>query len=127
MGVSSHGSTFGGNPLASAVANAVLDVMLAPGFLDHVVAMGGLLRARLSDLSARHPEKIAEVRGQGLMVGLRTVEGNAEVATRLREAGLLTVPAADNVLRLLPPLTVSAEEIGLACDILAEACRAKAA
>jgi acetylornithine/N-succinyldiaminopimelate aminotransferase len=127
MTVSSHGSTFGGNPLASAVANAVLDVMLEEGFLEQVVAMGDLLRRRVEEIAARHPGRIAEVRGRGLMIGLRTVESNADVAARLRDAGLLTVPAADNVLRLLPPLTVSAEEIGIAGDILAEACRARAA
>ena len=127
MAVSSHGSTFGGNPLACAVANAVLDLVLDQAFLDEVKAKGELLHARLGDLAARHPDKIAEIRGQGLMVGIRTVETNTDVATALRDAGLLTVPAADNVVRLLPPLTVTRDEIALACETIAGALRAQAA
>jgi acetylornithine/N-succinyldiaminopimelate aminotransferase len=127
MTTSSHGSTFGGNPLATAAANAVLDIVLGEGFLASVTSKGDLLRARLDEIAARHPDKILEIRGQGLMIGIRTVETNTDVATTLREAGLLTVPAADNVIRLLPPLTVSEEEINLACDTLAGGLRAKAA
>jgi acetylornithine/N-succinyldiaminopimelate aminotransferase len=117
METSTHGSTFGGNPLATTVANAVLDVMLAPGFLDQVKARGELLRGKLDGIAGRHPDKIAEVRGQGLLMGVKTVANNAEVAARLRDADLLTVPASDNVVRLLPPLTVSEDEIALACEI----------
>ncbi len=117
MDTSTHGSTFGGNPLATTVANAVLDVMLAPGFLDQVKARGELLRGRLEEIAGRHPDKIAEVRGQGLLVGVKMIAPNAEVAAKLRDADLLTVPASDNVVRLLPPLTVSEEEIALACEI----------
>ena len=117
MEASTHGSTFGGNPLATTVANAVLDVMLAPGFLDQVKAKGELLRGRLEQIGARHPDKIAEIRGQGLLVGIKTVAPNAEVAAKLRDADLLTVPASDNVVRLLPALTVSEDEIALGCEI----------
>ncbi len=117
MEASTHGSTFGGNPLATTVANAVLDVMLAPGFLDQVKAKGELLRGMLEQIGARHPDKIAEIRGQGLLVGIKTVAPNAEVAARLRDADLLTVPASDNVVRLLPPLTVGEDEIALGCEI----------
>ena len=117
MDTSTHGSTFGGNPLATTVANAVLDVMLEPGFLDQVKARGELLRGRLEEIAGRHPDKIAEVRGQGLLVGVKMIAPNAEVAAKLRDADLLTVPASDNVVRLLPPLTVSEEEIALACEI----------
>ncbi|MCS6781065.1 MAG: aspartate aminotransferase family protein [Geminicoccaceae bacterium] len=122
-----HGSTFGGNPLACAVANAVLDVMLAEGFLDRVKAVGAYAERRIRETAAALPEAIAEVRGTGLMLGIKTVRPNTEVATLLREAGLLTVPAADNVLRLLPPLTVSEEEIERACAIIGETLRARAA
>lgn len=118
METSTHGSTFGGNPLATTVANAVLDVMLAPGFLDQVKARGELLRGRLEQIAARHPDKIAEVRGQGLLMGVKTVAPNAEVAAKLREADLLTVPASDNIVRLLPPLTVGEDEIALGCEIV---------
>ncbi|MDW8370041.1 MAG: aspartate aminotransferase family protein [Geminicoccaceae bacterium] len=127
MTAGAHGSTFGGNPLACAVANAVLDVMLAEGFLDRVKAVGAYAERRIRETAAALPEAIAEVRGTGLMLGIKTVRPNTEVATLLREAGLLTVPAADNVLRLLPPLTVSEEEIERACAIIGETLRARAA
>ena len=108
MTAGSHGSTFGGNPLAMAVANAVLDVMLGDGFLENVVRMGALLRGRLGDLAGRYPGRIEEVRGVGLMIGLKLgpkIDSLALIGS-LREAGLLTVPAAENVIRLLPPLIV---------------------
>ncbi len=103
----SHGSTFGGNPLAMAVANAVLDVVLAEGFLDGVAAAGAALRARLAGLSARFPGVVADVRGLGLMLGLKCVLPNRVMVERLMAEGLLTVPAGDNVVRLLPPLIIA--------------------
>ncbi len=106
-----HGTTFGGNPLAMAIGNAVLDVILAPGFLDHVVAAAEKFRHGLAKIVADHPAVFAEVRGQGLLSGLRCVVPNGEVQTRLREHGLLTVAAGDNVVRLLPPLTIGDVEI----------------
>ena len=127
MTAGAHGSTFGGNPLACAVANAVLDVVLAQGFLEGVAAKGALFKQRVEETAARLGGAILEVRGLGLMVGIKTARPNGEVAAELRAAGLLTVPAADNVLRLLPPLTVSEAEIEQGCAILAETLRAKAA
>ncbi len=115
----SHGSTFGGNPLGCAVANAVLDVLLEEGFLDNVRAQGLYLRERLEALRARHPERISDIRGLGLMLGLKPAMENTTFAARLRERGLLTVPAADNVVRLLPPLVIGREEIDLACETIA--------
>lgn len=106
-----HGTTFGGNPLAMSVANAVLDVMLAPGFLDHVTAISEKLRHGLTRIVAANPAVYDEVRGQGLLSGLRCVVPNGEVQTRLREHGLLTVAAGDNVVRLLPPLTIGDQEV----------------
>ncbi len=106
-----HGTTFGGNPLAMAVANAVLDVLLAPGFLDQVTAISARLRDGLTRIVAENPAVYAEVRGQGLLTGLRCVVPNGEVQTRLREQGLLTVAAGDNVVRLLPPLIIGAQEV----------------
>jgi acetylornithine/N-succinyldiaminopimelate aminotransferase len=106
-----HGTTFGGNPLAMAIGNAVLDVILAPGFLPHVVAAAEKFRHGLAKIVADHPALFAEVRGQGLLSGLRCVVPNGEVQTRLREHGLLTVAAGDNVVRLLPPLTIGDVEI----------------
>ncbi|WP_395829746.1 aspartate aminotransferase family protein [Elstera sp.] len=106
-----HGTTFGGNPLAMAMGNAVLDVLLEPGFLPHVVAAAEKLRHGLAKIVADNPAVYAEVRGQGLLTGLRCVVPNGEVQTRLREQGLLTVAAGDNVVRLLPPLTIGDAEI----------------
>ena len=124
MTAGSHGSTFGGNPLATAVANAVLDVMLEDGFLDHVVAMGDLIRDRLEGLKETYPGVIEEVRGLGLMIGLKLcpdMDPGAMIA-RLEEAGLLTVPAAENVIRLLPPLIVEESHIDDAMTMLDAVC-----
>lgn len=118
MTTSSHGSTFGGNPLASAVANAVLDVVLAPGFLEEVVKLGDRLGAGLEALAARRPDVIEQVRGQGLMRGLKVKPVNADFAAKGREHGLLTVPAAENVVRLLPPLTITPDEIDHGLELL---------
>ena len=118
-----HGSTFGGNPLAMAVANAVLDVMLEQGFLDRVVATGGLLADRLATLPERWPEVVDSVRGVGLMLGIRCLPANATVVERLRENGLLTVPAADNVVRLLPPLNITERHVDEAMVAIEAVCR----
>jgi len=127
MTLSTHGSTFGGNPLASAVAGAVLDVMLGEGFLATVEARGAYLREGAEALVARHGDSFELVRGTGLMLGLKPRRSNVEVAATLRAAGLLTVPAGDNILRLLPPLTVSEAEIDTALEIVAACCRDVAA
>jgi acetylornithine/N-succinyldiaminopimelate aminotransferase len=113
-----HGSTFGGNPLAMTVANAVLDVMLEENFLPRVRALGEKLRPRLDALVAKHPKIFNEVRGFGLMQGLRCVVPNAEVQTRLRDKGLLTTTAGDNVVRLLPPLIIEEPELDFALGCL---------
>jgi len=127
MTTSTHGSTFGGNPLASAVANAVLDVMLAEGFLEGVTARAEHLRAQAEALVARHGQDFELVRGVGLMLGFKTRRPNVEVAAELRAKGLLTVPAGDNVVRLLPPLTVSEDEIDQAIELIEAALEAQAA
>jgi len=113
-----HGSTFGGNPLAMAVAGTVLDVMAEPGFMDRVAAMGARLRSGLDALAARHPAVIDEVRGLGLMLGIKARIPNTELSARLLSAGLLTVGAGDNVVRLLPPLIIGDAEIEAALSIL---------
>lgn len=127
MTVSTHGSTFGGNPLAMAVGNAVLDAVLADGFLDRVRAMGLLLKQRLAGLRDAHPRAIDEVRGEGLLIGLRAVPPNTEVILAMREAGLLALPAGENVVRLLPPLNVTEAEVEIAIDLLDKAFRRVAA
>jgi len=120
----SHGSTFGGNPLAMAVGNAVLDVVLAPGFLEGVAQMGLRLKQRLAGLADEHSDVIAEVRGQGLMIGLKCKVENLQLLAALRDRGMLSVQAGDNVVRLLPPLIVGEDEIDLACTTIDAACAA---
>jgi len=118
-----HGSTFGGNPLAMAATNAVLDVMLAPGFFDGVNRIAGLLRRRLEAIVAAYPALFAEVRGKGLLVGLRCVVTNGDVVERLRREGLLTVAAGENVVRLLPPLIIDESHVEEACGIIERVAR----
>ncbi len=118
----SHGTTFGGNPLAMAVGNAVLDVLLADGFLDQVVANGKALKDGLAAMAQRHPAVIAEVRGAGLMLGLKLVVPNLDFIARLRGDGMLAVPASDNVVRLLPPLIIGEAEVQEALDKLERCC-----
>ncbi|HHZ09477.1 MAG TPA: aspartate aminotransferase family protein [Rhizobiales bacterium] len=106
-----HGTTFGGNPLAMAVGNAVLDVVLADGFLDEVSRKALLLKQGLAAIADEFPSVIEEIRGIGLMLGVKCRLPNAAVNMALREEKLLAVPAGDNVLRLLPPLTATDDEI----------------
>jgi acetylornithine/N-succinyldiaminopimelate aminotransferase len=124
MTAGSHGSTFGGNPLAMAVGNAMLDVMLEPGFLEHVASMGLRLKQRLAAIKDEYPTMIEEVRGQGLMLGLKCKLPNQDLLLALREQHLLTVQAGDNVVRLLPPLIVTEAEIDAAGAKLEAACAA---
>jgi acetylornithine/N-succinyldiaminopimelate aminotransferase len=121
-----HGSTFGGNPMAMAAGNAVLDVVLAPGFLGQVRRMSLLFKQRLAELKDRHAGIITEVRGEGFLIGLRTSAPNNEVVDALRAEKLLTVAAGDNVVRLLPPLIVSEGEIADAIERIDRACTALA-
>ncbi|NEW89990.1 aspartate aminotransferase family protein [Rhodopseudomonas sp. WA056] len=122
MAPGAHGSTFGGNPLAVAVANAVLDVMLQPGFFDDVKRSSLLLKQKLAGVVDRHPQVLSEVRGEGLLLGLKAVVPSPELIAALRAEKLLTVGAGDNVVRLLPPLIVSEAEIDEAIGRLERAC-----
>ncbi|HYP10671.1 MAG TPA: aspartate aminotransferase family protein [Xanthobacteraceae bacterium] len=117
-----HGSTFGGNPLAMSAANATLDVMLAPGFLDHVKKIGILFKQRLAEIKDRYPELIAEVRGEGLLVGLRAVIPAGELINAIRAEKMLTLTAGDNVVRLVPPLIISEQEMAEGIARLDRAC-----
>ena len=110
MVAGTHGSTYGGNPLAMAVGNAVLDVVLADGFLDHVRDVALVFRQGLASLQDRFPDVIAEIRGEGLMLGIKAKIPTAELLKAVRAEHLLAVPAGDNVLRLLPPLVTTADE-----------------
>jgi acetylornithine/N-succinyldiaminopimelate aminotransferase len=120
----SHGSTFGGNPLAVAAANAVLDVMLEPGFFRHVQKMSLLLKQKLASVVDRHPGVLAEVRGEGLLIGVKAVVPSGDLVTALRNEKLLTVGAGDNVVRFLPPLIVGEAEIDESVVRLERACAA---
>jgi acetylornithine/N-succinyldiaminopimelate aminotransferase len=122
MTAGTHGSTFGGNPLAMAAGNAVLDVVLAPGFLDKVRHTALLLKQRLAELKDRHAGVIEEVRGEGLLIGMRAAVPMAQLVDALRAEKMLTVAAGENVVRLLPPLVVSEAEIDQAVDMIDRAC-----
>ena len=118
-----HGSTFGGNPLAMAAAEVILETLSEPGFMADVRRRADLLEKGLLALASQYPDKITEVRGRGFLRGVRLDE-SCEVGplvAALRERGMLSVPAADNTLRLLPPLVISDEEISIAIDHLAQA------
>jgi acetylornithine/N-succinyldiaminopimelate aminotransferase len=118
----SHGSTFGGNPLAVAAANAVLDVMLKPGFFDHAQRMSLLLKQKLASVVDRYPSVLAEVRGEGLLIGVKAVVPSGDLVGALRDQKLLTVGAGDNVVRFLPPLIVTEAEIEESVQRLDRAC-----
>jgi len=122
MAPGSHGSTFGGNPLAVAAANAVLDVMLKPGFFEHAQKMSLLLKQKLASVVDRHPDVLAEVRGEGLLIGLKAVVPSGDLVNALRQQKLLTVGAGENVVRFLPPLIVSEAEIEESVARLERAC-----
>jgi acetylornithine/N-succinyldiaminopimelate aminotransferase len=126
MVAGSHGSTFGGNPMACAVANAVLDVVLEPGFLGRVEDLGGYLGQKLGALVARHPDVLDGVHGIGLIRGIRCKVPAADLVAGLRQRHVLTVGAGDNQVRLLPPLTVSEDEIDEAVAAFDAACAAMA-
>jgi acetylornithine/N-succinyldiaminopimelate aminotransferase len=122
MTAGTHGSTFGGNPLAMAVGNAVLDVVLEKGFLAGVEHRAAHLRQRLEDLVKRFPKVLEAVRGRGLLLGLKCAVPNTEFVARLREAGLLSVPAAENVVRVIPPLVVTEAQIDEAGGLIERVC-----
>ncbi len=117
-----HGSTFGGNPLAVAVGNAVLDEVTKPGFLDHVRSIALLFKQRLAEIKDRHPSVISEVRGEGLLIGLKCEIPNSEVIDAFRAEKLLAVGAGDNVARLVPPLIVTEVEVADAIARVDRAC-----
>ena len=122
MTVGTHGSTFGGNPLAMSAANAVLDVMLEPGFLDRVRRTGLFFKQRLAEIKDRYPSVISEVRGEGLLVGVRAGVPAGELVDALRAEKMIAVAAGDNVVRLLPPLIISEQEIAEGIARLDRAC-----
>jgi acetylornithine/N-succinyldiaminopimelate aminotransferase len=118
MTAGSHGSTFGGNPLAMAVANEVLTIMQEPDFFPRVERVADLLHKRLVALAKTHPKVFAEARGKGLLTGFKCSVVNTDMVERLRHAGLLTVAAGENVIRLLPPLIIEEKHVEEAAGII---------
>ena len=126
MTYGTHGTTFGGNPLAMAIGNAVLDIVLAPGFIEHVAQTGLMLKQKLAALKDAHSDVITEIRGEGLMMGLRINDKMpaADFAALVRQEGLLVIPAGENVVRLLPPLIIGESEVAEALPRFEKACLA---
>jgi acetylornithine/N-succinyldiaminopimelate aminotransferase len=118
-----HGTTFGGNPLACAAGNAVLDIILAPGFLDGVQRKGARLRAELDEIAREYPEVYEDARGMGLLQGLKCVLPQGEVQAACVAEGLMAITAGDNVLRLAPPLVVTDADLDEAVVMLRRATR----
>lgn len=113
-----HGSTYGGNPLAMAVGNAVLDLMMEDKFLLHINDIATYLWEKLEQLQQKFPDKIELIRGKGLMIGVKTVEDSKIWVEKLRDNGLLTVAAADNIIRILPPLIIEKEHVDEAIKLM---------
>ena len=124
MSAGTHGSTYGGNPLACAVGLKVMEIISDPAFLADVRRKSGLLRQKLEGLVAAHPESFEEVRGSGLMVGLKCARPNTDLVAAAREAGVLVVPAADNIIRLLPALNIPDDDLAEAVTRLEQAAAA---
>ncbi|HKD21989.1 MAG TPA: aspartate aminotransferase family protein, partial [Rhizomicrobium sp.] len=123
MTAGTHGTTYGGNPLGMAVGNKVLDIVLAPEFLEHVRKVANYFRQQLARLIAEHPGVFEELRGEGLMLGLKLKVANTEFVAKLRAHGMLAVGAGDNVVRLLPPLIIDETHVREAMTHLAETAR----
>jgi len=117
-----HGSTFGGNPLAMSAGNAVLDIILEKGFLENVIKIGEYFEAQLLKLKEKYPSVIEEVRGKGLLRGIKLKSDNAKFLNELFEHKMLAVKASENVVRLLPPLIVKEKEIDEAISIIEKVC-----
>ena len=118
MRVGTHGTTYGGNPLAMAVGNTAMDMVLEPGLMTHVNKIANYLHQQLGALVAHHPGLFEDVRGQGLMIGLKMKTPAADFINAARANGLIVLPAGDNVVRLLPPLTLSEDEAREGLDLL---------
>lgn len=122
MSTGTHGSTYGSNPLAMAVGNAVLDIMLAPGFLKQVEMVGSLLKGQLSSIVLEFPNLFSEVRGRGLMLGMKTKISHIKLVEKLRENGLFTSPAEDSIIRITPPLIIEEKHINEAVSVIRKTC-----
>ena len=124
MNHGTHGSTYDGNPLAVAVGNAVLDLMQKKDFLENLEKVSSYFFLGLKDISIRYPDSISEIRGKGLILGLKCVKDNITFVEELRKQKMLSIKAGDNVVRLLPPLTLSIKECNEALNKISKVCRA---
>ena len=119
----SHGSTFGGQPLQMSVANAVLDIILKKGFLKNVQKISKYFHSQLNLIKDDYPKIIKEVRGVGLLIGLQLYNDQTKFIKKLEDNKLLTIRAAENVIRILPPLNIKKSEIDLAIKIIRKVCK----
>ena len=124
MNHGTHGSTYGGNPLAVAVGNAVLDLMQKKDFLENLEEVSNYFFLGLQDISNKYPDSISEIRGKGLILGLKCVKDNITFVEELRKQKMLSIKAGDNVVRLLPPLTLSIKECDEALNKITKVCQA---
>ena len=122
MTVGTHGTTYGGNPLATSIGSAVLEVILAPGFLDAVAHKGIVFKQKLAALKDQFPNIIAEIRGEGLLLGLRLNVPNTDFTLAARSEKMIVIPAGENVVRLLPPLIIEEAEMNEAIGRLEKTC-----
>ena len=123
MTVGTHGSTFGGNPLAMSVGNAVLDQIFKKGFLKNVQKISKYFHAELNKIKNEYPKVIIEVRGIGLLIGLQLTHDQSKFIKKLMDNKLLTIKAGENVIRIFPPLTVKKQEVDLAIKIIKKVCK----
>jgi len=122
MTAGTHGSTFGGNPLAMAVGNSVMDIISNKKFLDNVKKISKYFFSRLNQMKNKYPKVIKEIRGRGLLIGIQLYSDQTKFIKKLMENKLLTIRAAENVVRILPPLNVKKNEIDQALKIIKKVC-----
>ena len=123
MTFGTHGSTFGGNPLAMSVGNAVLDIIFKKGFLKNVKKTSKYFHLELHKIKNDYPDIVKDIRGIGLLIGLELFQDQTKFIKSLMDNKLLTIRAAENVVRILPPLTVNKKEIDLAVTIIRKVCK----
>ena len=122
MVAGSHGSTFGGNPLAMSVGNTVMDIVTKKSFLNNVKRLSKYFLERLNYIKSKHPKTIKEIRGKGLLIGIQLYKDPTKFIQKLMDNRLLTIRAAENVIRILPPLNVKKKEIDVALKIISKVC-----
>ena len=118
----SHGSTFGGNPLAMSVGNTVMDIVTKKSFLNNVKSLSKYFLESLNNIKSKHPKTIKEIRGKGLLIGIQLYKDPTKFIQKLMDNRLLTIRAAENVVRVLPPLNVKKNEIDDALKIISKVC-----